>query len=1753
MATSGQKTPGQGVLRGVQEKDVVERQRLKEMLANQLSCDLLRLLKEEIQADITFCVGHTLFRAHKAVLRARVPDFSSCALNFNKDGLIHIGNIKPAQFKTFLQVVYSSDRSVKVFEQDILKTKVQNAEDGAIFNTCEKSEIFDTKCCGNGSTPPVFCENGTSNKDGLCLALSQTEIVEENRNGDENEKTLDLAELEPVSVLGEDLFRLYKNSCFPDIKFRIEDELYQVHRAILCARSNYFSAMLSGCWAESSQDHITLQGQVLSIADMYGLEGLKEMAIYILKRDYCKFFHKPIGGLHLSVLECLTLARLFGLKSLYASCMRWIGKHFVKCLSEKNFSSLPDDLQENCLTTLIQSLDNKNAAFFLMESDRLISSLPGVKWAEKTHALASRLQEECITFIVTNFPKIIKSESFYHLLQAQGMSTKPYLLEKVFNAIEKNINTENGCIFIIALDSLMNLTSAREMDFTCTIQALRDKLWIFLVQSYYAVRHTESWKLMSTDDQQKIQSAAFDKGDDRRLGKKPVFTSSQLNQCVAEPNIKQTSWKANSRKDCWVKSSTNQVNMKSDGLGASGHTSASNRNTSNKVAKHDDLKGKDTKKAVPITTKDAKCVGKTATAKPKAAVKPKAENNGNSDSLVPKQDSERSVSVNGQRQSTNGKGITYQEGKNSGARPKVQGSSSVHIKTKPLKKNMGKELASQVASAGSAKKSSNAEKDVQISNECSEDPREDVPVGEHKLLHSLQGDTSKNHMESSKDPSTALKSKSIMKMTNGISTKKKENGVQSSGETNGVTKKPAGKGCSEQNLQGLLKKGITSGPVYQRAKSTPVTLFKTHGLQDTTDSLKANQSEEKFATKPLDHSALLDKQDTVKRKSLKSPYATSIKTIKSSTVPLSKNLTHSLKVEIGHKELKQKNLNRPSIAKSQSPIQRRTHSETTIVKNMQGEVFIQKDSGKKCHSQTMNSVHLPDNNKSNLSIQNQSEAILYNTAQVGDTVQNTEASVPNISKESEHNFENEKIKLNSDTYRLTELEMSCGFETANKNSANKSTDCPNTVKIYCTAENSSCALSDTSGKNTLECKADSDRGDYSRHMGCTKGCALHLIKETQNIGEQKGALSLVIDIPYNKDLLDTSLSVHDGRKPCNTLFEDLGTDHFPDKLALGDHELTSNSDSATNRFTDLIPEKSVSGSPREMDTTETPESHENSETPFVDHWNLSTGVLHHKESPESDTGSATTSSDDIKPRSEDYDAGGSQDDDGSNERGISKCSTMLCHDFLGRSSSDTSTPEELKVYDSSLRIEVKMKKDNSADLYRVTSTSDDEGPRKRPEIWSHQDDIIMNEAAKNENACANAQFIQEAEQVSSSADETEDERSEAENVVENCSPSEKTSQPFQGIVNLAFDDTTENDNKSDNKSQEFSTTKNFKRSVLLSVDECEELGSDEGETQTPLLHSTDSPKPSDVFDSVSCEQNGRTYSGYPKEIEGYQENKQDKEKDKKSDKIVNHFLESSGTEHLGKDKQDAIVTAETNDKINTEVEGKKESQQCNKLSDHEIKCQERPCHLDLHQRDPNSDMQQYNSSAKVVDPCRSQPLTHEGQVKENQTVSAENTNTTLSTGDIDDCDTLAHTCMYEQRLSKTLSPIYEMDVGEAIETKIEAETHILDMDFEDQHFVERDWTLLRQLLSDQDSNIDIKNTLPEDVSLAQYLINQTLFLSRDSSKPQGKAHIDTFSKWTELMSPPDDSTESLTVTSFSPDNCSSPHGEWTILELETHH
>uniref|UniRef100_A0A8C9UGP0 BTB/POZ domain-containing protein 8 n=1 Tax=Serinus canaria TaxID=9135 RepID=A0A8C9UGP0_SERCA len=1593
------------------------------------------------------------------------------------------------------------------------------------------------------------------------------------------------SKVETASMLGEDLLMLYRKCCCPDINICVEGKHFQAHRAILCARSSYFAAMLSGSWAESSQEHITLQGishaemnvvlhfiygaildfpdevdvgHMLGIADMYGLDGLKEVAIYILKRDYCNFFQKPVPGKQQPVLECMAIAHSLGVENLYAACIKWVGKHFARCFSEKSFANLPTELQNNCLVMLINSLNHKNAASRLMESDRLINSLPPVKWTETAVALAARLHEECVTFIVANFLHIVQSEGFSVLLQAQAMSSKPDLLELIFNAIEKSINNENSCFLLVAVDMLLDSANVKEMGFTCKIQALRDKLWVFLVQSFYAVRHTEGWKLMRPDHQQKIQAAAFDKGDDRRLGKKPVFTSSQLNKTTSV-GIRNTSWAEHGKKDCWGDSSTNQDKMKSDGLGASGHAST-NRNTVNKTSKHEDVKGKDGKKLVSKITKDSKPGEKAALPKARAVIKTKIENNGNvkAESMLTKQDIEKTSSSSGQKNSGSSKGLRNHEGKVAGARPKVLTvTSSMQNKTKPLKKTTGKESPSLVTVAATSSQSANSNMDIQTAGEQTEEPKEDKSVEEGKKQTG-------NFFKILSLMSSSDWSQVSVKVSNGVTTKKKKTELEANATTSSLTKKTTGKGCNDQNVQAVLKKKgnvSMSSAAQQKTQNTPTNSPKNQGPQgESPNSLKSGISpkhnEEKNVLQNLVQTTLPEKHPSAKKKSIKqsqTPVAKATSKITPKTLAPSKNaeITNS-------KDPKQKT----AVLKSQSSAQKYSRCDSPVVqKNMHTSEH--RSSGQKLEKNTADAVagQLHDNNEcysANESLKPATESSSDN--KLLESCQSNKQQLPDSSETVQYKIQSESsppqiaeetiYKLNVSIQNDRETRQICGDQTGIRKTEDPAKD-DNTAEFHCHAQSSSDGYSDFSEETNQKAIV---LGELVKDSKAAKVCNEQSDKINSETGYNYGesALSSPSQVTNKEDETSSSQIHVEGF---------LTVEEVCDTSALTEYKsVTTDIDDASECSTEQITEKYSPNYTELIEPMEMPENHENAEIPFVDHW--STGAVDAKESPESDTGSATTSSDDIKPRSEDYDAGGSQDDEGSNERGISKCSTMLCHDFLGRSSSDTSTPEELKIYDSSLRIEVKMKKESS-DLFRVNSTSDDEIPRK---IWSHQDGSRTTTRESKSSTFGNAQFTQEADQVSSSADETEDDRSEAENVAENFPPSNVPTQQFQGIDNLAFEDAAENDTAS----QEFSKTKNFKRSVLLSVDECDELGADDKvEAHTSRQHSIDSLTPSEVFDSVSQEHHGNTfYSRYPLETEeGFPDGKQQKDRDNRSDRSGSSVLLLHGTEIPGKENQGASMTEQNcpekvysagsphpgeNQQVNMKNEVAGEFQQCNKYLDNDAKSQERPCHLDLQQRETNSDVQK-SSSAKPVEASKNQMLTQESQVRDSQPATTECDNTDLLPGDIDDYDTMAQTCMYEHRPSKTLSPIYEMDVGEAIEQRMDSETADLEMDFEDQQFAEQDWTLLRQLLSEQDSHIDLKNSVPEDLNLAQCLINQTLFLARDGSNPQGTSQVDTFSRWTELMSPLDDSSASITVASFSSEDCSSPQGEWTILELETHH
>ncbi|XP_004420908.1 PREDICTED: BTB/POZ domain-containing protein 8 isoform X2 [Ceratotherium simum simum] len=365
--------------KGLQRKGPCERRRLKAMVSEQLSQDLVRLLREEMHTDVIFSVGGTLFKAHKAILLARVPDFYFHTIGQTLNNLtnhepVAVENFEASEFRTFLQIVYSSNRNIKNYEEEILRKKI--VESGV---PQKKHDFTFEKCTDNGGRSSTeFLGKKSSDS-----SLLKCEIPEDICDGEDNLISTDNYDLDPASELGEDLLKLYLRHCCPDIDIYVDGKSFKAHRAILSARSSYFAAMLSGCWSESSQEHITLQGinhvemnvmmhfmyggtldfpdkanvgQILNMADMYGLEGLKEVAIYILRRDYCNFFQKLVPRRLAPVLECLIIAHSVGVESLFADCMKWIVKHFARFWSERSFANVPPEIQKSCLNMLIQSL-----------------------------------------------------------------------------------------------------------------------------------------------------------------------------------------------------------------------------------------------------------------------------------------------------------------------------------------------------------------------------------------------------------------------------------------------------------------------------------------------------------------------------------------------------------------------------------------------------------------------------------------------------------------------------------------------------------------------------------------------------------------------------------------------------------------------------------------------------------------------------------------------------------------------------------------------------------------------------------------------------------------------------------------------------------------------------------------------------------------------------------------------------------------------------------------------------------------------------------------------------------------------------------------------------------------------------------------------------------------------------------------------------------------------------------------------------
>lgn len=78
----------------------------------------------------------------------------------------------------------------------------------------------------------------------------------------EETETSSIAGAKPYNRLGEDLLRMFLEEINPDVTIDVGGRHIKAHKCILSSRCQYFAAMLSGGWIESTGNIISLQGYI---------------------------------------------------------------------------------------------------------------------------------------------------------------------------------------------------------------------------------------------------------------------------------------------------------------------------------------------------------------------------------------------------------------------------------------------------------------------------------------------------------------------------------------------------------------------------------------------------------------------------------------------------------------------------------------------------------------------------------------------------------------------------------------------------------------------------------------------------------------------------------------------------------------------------------------------------------------------------------------------------------------------------------------------------------------------------------------------------------------------------------------------------------------------------------------------------------------------------------------------------------------------------------------------------------------------------------------------------------------------------------------------------------------------------------------------------------------------------------------------------------------------------------------------------
>lgn len=284
--------------------------------------------------------------------------------------------------------------------------------------------------------------------------------------------------------------------------------------------------------------------ELAKLAYTLHVPSLKQVCIHELRMNYCHYFHKPCNACCLGVLRTLPLAWRYDYTDLYSKTLQWIGSHFSVVYCLKEFSELkPQDLIEECYKATLAQLTPDNIITKTIECQKLLKSLPRVKWSESIICLVGRQLEDFCHYVADNYEKILQSESFLNL----GKNCwECEVLEENLLAAMNHLKPDSGCKTLIQLHKIEcsievpsgEETSPSSDSFANMIAKMRRYCERYLLKEATSVVHCQSWRHMNPSLQKRIKDQAiistdFDDPVKQLAGKpKLVSVSRTLNPVV---------------------------------------------------------------------------------------------------------------------------------------------------------------------------------------------------------------------------------------------------------------------------------------------------------------------------------------------------------------------------------------------------------------------------------------------------------------------------------------------------------------------------------------------------------------------------------------------------------------------------------------------------------------------------------------------------------------------------------------------------------------------------------------------------------------------------------------------------------------------------------------------------------------------------------------------------------------------------------------------------------------------------------------------------------------------------------------------------------------------------------------------------------------------------------------------------------------------------------------------------------------------